>query len=355
MSKRRRRGPRTVLSVAYSCAVLVVTMAAFQWSLVQTVLVVREAPPQKTMSPDKAVVPPPLFPKMQPHGGFVLFLHVPKTGGTTIRDALMQYDPVQYHFVSGRKLFDEAHIKAMKYLSLVSSSPSSSNNNKKKRRRTFFLEIHGRDSPHLLELVDTIEIYRRKAQEHDIPIFVFSMLREPISFALSYFNFFHVQRGPNPYFRQVEPTESNLLEYSLYNPQCLFLARGEMSLRQRPPQRQRRRQHHDYGDEGEKAMPSVEECRLVQDTLRNHMDWVGITEQLNETTLPLLRRILTVDDDPSASSSSIISFPTKRVSHHGRNESLALADVSLSTLTTLQNMSRLDQELYDNIHRTFSI
>jgi len=343
MSKRRRRGPRTIHVVIYSCAVLVVTMAAFQWSLVQRVLVVGEAPPS-----DRPVAQLPLFPKMQPHGGFVLFLHVPKTGGTTIRDALMQYDQVQYHFVSGRKLFDEAHIKAMKYLNTVSLSSK----NKKKRRRTFFLEIHGRDSPHLLELVDTIQIYRRMAQEHDVPVFMFSMLREPISFALSYFNFFHVQRGPNPYFRQVEPTETNLLEYSLYNPQCLFLARGEMSLRQRPPQQRRR---HDYGYEEDKVMPSVEECRLVQDALKNHMDWVGVTEQLNQTTLPLLRQILVVGDNPSTSSSSILSFPTKRVSHRGRNESLALADVSLSTLTTLQNMSRLDQELYDNIQSTVSI
>jgi Sulfotransferase family len=345
MSKRRRRSPRTILVVAIACSVLVGIMAALQWSLVQRVPVATEVPPpppqRTTTISDKAVTRLPLVPKMQPHGGFILFLHVPKTGGTTIRDALMKYDQVQYHFVSGRKLFDKAHINAMKYLSMVSSSSSNNKNNDKKRRKTFFLEIHGRDSPHLLELVGTIQIYRRMAQEHDIPIFIFSMLREPISYALSYFNFFHVQRGPNPYFPQVEPTETNLLEYSLYNPQCQFLARGEMSLRQR------RRKGVDN-----KPMPSIEECQLVQDALRNHMDWVGTTEQLNESTLPILRQVLVVGDDPS---SSHLSFPTKRVSRHGRNESLALADLSFSTLAALQNMSRLDQELYHNIQSTFPL
>jgi len=275
------------------------------------------------------------IPKMHSDGGFILFLHVPKTGGTTIRDAMMTKSDllVEYHFVSGRKLFNQANIKAMKYL----TSPSPSNRNEssqQSRRKTFFLEIHGRDSPNLLELMDTIQTYRDMAHQHNIPIFTFSILREPMAFAISYFNFFYVQRGPNPYFRQVEPNESNLVELNLYNPQCQFLSRGEMSLRL---------------PSSSKAIPTEEECLSVYDALIKQMDWVGTTEQLDGTTLPLLRKVL------GSLPASTLSFPSRQVSRQTKNESVAPHELSPTAVGTLRDMSRLDQDLYDKIKDYFSL
>jgi hypothetical protein len=369
MSKRRKKNTPLMRVLSVSVALVLAIAALFQYSLLQKILLVggetKEPPSSGIMVPahpeartlgtrnggassdtPKATVIP--LPKMQPNGGFILFLHVPKTGGTTIRDALMtqqqqQQLNVQYHFVSGRKLFEEAHRKAIRYLSVQTN----------RNRRTFILEIHGRDSPPLLELVEMIQTYRTMAQKNQIPMWTFSILREPLSFAVSYFNFFHVQRGPNPYFRQVEPTELNLLNLSLYNPQCHFLARGELSLRQ-----QRDITITTTNKKGT-MMPSAEECQSVQFALLNTMDWVGITEHLSEQTLALLRHVLSlvvvVVGGGEGGGNSSVSFPTRRVSSRAKNESLALLDLSPSTIGTLQEMSRLDQELYDTIQNHFSM
>lgn len=258
---------------------------------------------------------------MERKGGFVFFLHVPKTGGSTIRDALKHSPDVQYYFVSGAKLFEEANRQALHYLRLRTKRP----------RPIFVLELHGRDSPNLLHLVQnsTLQLYRRMARQQNIPVFFFTILREPLSYAVSYFNFFHVQRGPTSYFQQVLPTEANLLELSLYNPQCQFLARGEFSLRERIRQR-----------------PSVDECQRVKAALLDNMDWVGTTEQLSNETLPLLRHIFRKDR---------FEFPSMRVSSKARNESIAISQLSSAAVTTLTQLSDIDAELYQAMQHKYSI
>jgi hypothetical protein len=83
--------------------------------------------------------------------------------------------------------------------------------------------------------------------------------REPLAYAFLYSNFFHEQRK-NRHFKQAEPTESNLLRWSLHNLQCQFLAQGEYSLQKKIKQ---------------PTMP--EQCEKVHNIILETMNWISMT------------------------------------------------------------------------------
>lgn len=250
------------------------------------------------------------------NGGLVFFLHIPKTGGSTIRSSFDQMKGVQYIFVSGNGIYENALPIIWKYVKSTS----------KQRRDIMFLEIHGRDSPNLIVLRDTLLQWKRIAKKHGLPVFFFTVVREPLAHALSYFNFFHVQRK-SPYFDQVEANESNLLRYSLHDPQCQFLARGEFSLREKT-----------------KQQPSREECRSVHEALLGTMDWVGTTERMDSETLPILKHIFNLGG---------FRFQKQRVSSKAANLSISIQELSEQAVSSLNELNKMDINLYEGLQSEF--
>jgi hypothetical protein len=248
-----------------------------------------------------------------------VFHHVPKTGGTTVRLGLENRFPgkVKYIFVSGRGLFEEAIPKLEVYFRM-----------KARKKPILFLEVHGRDSPNLIEMEPFLRKWKGQAETAGIPTFFFSILREPWSHAISYFNFFYVQRK-NPYFTLVDPTEDNFLIHALYNPQCQFLARGEFSLRNKTKQE-----------------VTLEECQRVQDTLLNIMDWVGTTASLSMETLPILCHILKVKQN---------IFQPEMVSNKTSNVAISKSQLGDQTISAVNEMLLLDKNMYTNIQQYFGI
>ena len=245
-------------------------------------------------------------------GGLVFFLHIPKTGGTTIRKNLQnRTSHVLYQFVAGIGEYNQSQPFVDQYIR--TSSP--------RRRPIIFLEVHGRDSPSLLQLQKTLLQWKRTASKANVPTFFFTILREPLSHAVSYFNFFHVDR-PNRHFRQVKSTEKNFLRLALYNPQCQFLSRGEYSLREK-----------------KKVQTTREECQQVQDALFETMDWVGTTDRMNDETLPLLARLLNLKGGTT--------FESQRVSTKFANASISKSRLSPLAIHTIEHMVSSDRKIYD--------
>ena len=306
-------------------------------------------------------------------GGFIFFLHIPKTGGTTIRTTLqdasspppplsppsssssssfssssahvgMLHNRLNYGFVSGRGGYDKNLPIIERYLK---TNPNSHNDQKRKhkriRRPILFLEIHGRDSPNLIELHDTLVHWKDVATQHNISTFFFTILRDPIYYALSYFNFFHLQRkNKNFVFIKDKPTEAKLLQYSLYNPQCQFLSRGEYSLRS--------------NDTNHKYQPTLDECQHVYNILLKTMDYISITERMDYDILPILSHILNLKQQQQQQNGTSTIFAKQRVSikNDTSTNSITLSELSPSTIATLEyNMSLYDRQLYNNIKQNY--
>lgn len=114
-------------------------------------------------------------------GGIVLHVHIPKTGGMTIRD-----------FVYKNDVFRPA-VMADSYSGFQRKSPilDSACVNGTRKKRILFFEIHGTDAPSMVKLRDQIHAWRETALANGVAFFAFSSIREPVSLALSHFNFFH--------------------------------------------------------------------------------------------------------------------------------------------------------------------
>jgi hypothetical protein len=257
------------------------------------------------------------------NGGVMFFVHVPKAGGTTIRRNLQRQEKVLYHFGRNKTTFTKA-------IPVIEDALINGTNN----GTIHVLELHALDSPSLLQLRQTVLDWRTTALQNRVDVFFFTVLREPVAYSVSHFNFFHVQKR-NDSFEQCNATEENFLRLSLENPQCQFLYQGERAMRW-----QKRLQ---------RSVLSHTCLTLVYETLMATMDWVGTTEQLTNATWPLLARMVRVP--PS------FRYKSHRVTRKLRHEATLLKQHHLTAMAiqTIHRASVLDQNIYDRIQKDFPI
>ncbi len=306
-------------------------------------------------------------------GGVVLFYHVAKTGGTSIRnlfETLQDEIPETFSFI--RVTLWEYHIFADYYdqsngsqssndscdilptrsgtrrmqsinktvREFLSSSSSSENTSSPK---TLLLELHGSEFG-LKSLSTYLKRWRKLSQKSKKPFFAFTVIRDPAPFAMSYFNFFHYDCNERwcdvPYN---EATESNLLLSSRSHPnlQCFLLMYDiHTSFYQGCP-------------------PTKQDCDdLYENVMKKQLDWVGTTEKLSEETIPLLERLLvsskdeengnTVSEDDEVDDEANDHIIVKNVGRKGLQKSL-----SPTTSAELVSMSTHDHTLYDLVQRDF--
>ena len=151
------------------------------------------------------------FPFGANKGGLVIFYHLPKTGGTFIRDTLINANiPIERVFSTKQLLGNKYGERIQKILSGLTTE-------------LLVLELHGRfvGIPQL-----PIRQWRDTALRHNVPFFAFTLLRDPVAFHDSYFAFFHrkgcQQRWCEP-MTYDEMSESHLLESLVPNKQCRAL------------------------------------------------------------------------------------------------------------------------------------
>ena len=249
------------------------------------------------------------------NGAVILFYHIAKTGGTTIRRAFANVSHVRY--VLAKKNVPHRQVDA--FLKVQQNNK----HNGITRRKVLFLEFHG-ISPGLSELSERIISWRSQCTEKNIRFFAFTLLRDPVALHISAFTFFRhddnkaMARNTSSSFALLQ---DQLLQTALPNRQCGVLHHGQ----------------------GNKLSPSLSAVTSAQcDNVRQHLcrewDWVGTTEQLNTSTLPALHSIVHGTSAEVATVSSI-----NIASANVQNWTVT---VSQDTRQRLQNLSILDWELY---------
>jgi hypothetical protein len=254
-------------------------------------------------------------------GGIIFFVHTIKTGGTTIRDNFSNkslFPHVDYIAVYSLQEFRK---KAKPKIAARLSGNA-------KTQSTLFLEIHGHNTPSLIELEPMLREWKAHAATTAVPFFVFTLLRDPLDFAVSYFNFFYVYGDPR-FGPPMKATLPNLQKILPWNPQCLYLTRGE-----RPFFRP---------DKYYNVTPS--DCHDIARVMDTVLDWVGDTSQLSTETLPLLVMLIT---GTSASQELLATMRSSNVAatRKQRNRPLFKSQLDALTINMIRMATQLDQQLY---------
>jgi hypothetical protein len=180
---------------------------------------------------------------------------------------------------------------------------------------------------------------RNLTDKSNMGFFSFTLVREPVSFAVSFFNFFYGSNTTaerwNP-FPNLNVTEENFQKTLVPNRQCVVLDTIPMG------------RMHKMNQSPRKIDASCN-VRRVQNVLLEQMDWVGTTENLQTETLPLLSEILI------GNSKIGIRQSPKNVAEDRNYTSIRQSDLSAKTLELVQNFTRLDQQIYDTILESFSL
>jgi hypothetical protein len=203
------------------------------------------------------------LPVRNENGVVVVFIHIGKTGGSTIGNHLTQATD---HYHKGWTSWGYRRARRGLETALTNWTKGDSHT----------LELHSADAPPYLTILPTIDSWRQRCKELDVPFFAFTVLRNPSKLAMSFFNFYH--GGYHRKFKHFKTaTEAQFLNHTIDNPQCMFLSRGETA--------------YHPGNEHLRQNLTKSECNSVYDALAKHLDWIGTTETLASMTLPILERV----------------------------------------------------------------
>jgi hypothetical protein len=255
------------------------------------------------------------------NGGIIFFLDVPMTGGDTVGSAL-QEGQGRYILCDKRAQFDQYKRDLSKYVKYGTDN-----------REIVTFELQASDTPTLMEVAERLHMWRKLAAQSNVPFFTFTVLQEPLSFAVDFFNFYYVADNKNPNYEFLdEVNEQDFVRTAAYNPQCGFLVKGADFLHE--TKEQQLLLQHSRCDEAYKA-------------ILDNMDWVGTTEWLNNETFPLLRSL--VGSNTNADHLLEKNIKTRIM----ENKRISASDLSSEALQYVNNLTAFDQELYIRAKRDF--
>jgi len=289
-------------------------------------------------------------------GGVVLFYHVSKTGGSTIREFFMQ-QPEQYfyykrimHRVDKHNIANTtsySHENRAKWFTnpdtycvpnkYMEQKMSTVHNKVKKTlrsqvstERTLLLEFHG-NFPSLRNLTPFIKKWRKLSQAHNKTFFAFTIVRDPLPYSISYFKYFHLNCKSTFCERErySEMTEDNLLLSVKSNPQCFFLTHLSST----------EKMHPSFYD---KCRVFKDDCKNMYNMMQENLDWVGTTENISFDTIPLLSYLLKYDNNT-------------KIENKKMQKNQGLKTLKLNTTLQIRARTELDQEIYENVRDSYTI
>jgi hypothetical protein len=364
------------------------------------------------------------------NGGIVVFYHIYKTGGSTVGklfNEIFQRDRFKrdQHFngFGNSNNNNKSKMRNNKKSSSSSASSSSSsssssnyhpprNNNTtvnpklyftmirknidwkrdclttlnmaEKEKKLILLELHvehpAPNFPSLVEMAPMIQHWRKEADNRNIGFFAFTMVREPVAHALSFFNFFHVGHNdfrPPPtlidhdYWNPFQPlnmSESNFLHSNyMNNRQCRMFGSDPEATKSAPDDlvwktKKQQQEGTDTDTDTDELFVAhhqqqnnnnnIPTCQVdkVHDALFESMDWVGTTEHMQNETLPLLTKLIV--NDPSLGRKN---NPYKVFDKAGGTPGMKKKDLSDEGLSQIIEQTNLDRRLYGDVQRTFAL
>ena len=249
------------------------------------------------------------LPERNEKGLIVVFIHVPKSGGTSIRSALSK-ESDEFLFGLGEEACRK-HVDTM-YRKLQNWTPG----------KFVLFELHTLTCPPYMALRHHFETWRSMAAAQEVPFFSFSMVREPFSNAVSWYAYYFGPVG----FRH-ELTEDDFKSHLVHNVQSLFLARSEEA----------------YRKEELRSGYNRQEFETVARYFLQDMDWVGTLEQQSTDTQIILDRV----------TKTTLVYEHKNESPGG--DSFGKANVSAATKQWVLDENKWDIELYKQVQSLFSL
>lgn len=248
-------------------------------------------------------------------GGIVVFYHMPKTGGTTLRHLAKVNQQIEFH--SNKKVSMEKTKKLINQWTL-------SNDIIGEGQKVKFVELHYALESFVVSN-DDLTKWRANAKENNIPFFVFTVLREPVEAFISFFNFFCIYLGKAKYVDCLPPHDfSKMLEISPDNPQARWLCFATtLSLQAN-------------NDKSLVSNRSIDSCASgdLLGVMDSHFDWIGIKSRLRDTSAVFQTMGIALGYGHKNKVTQIDSF-------------LKSSTMTSNEIETLESLVKEDSKIYD--------
>lgn len=270
----------------------------------------------------------------KPNGTFIVFFHLGKTGGTSVRFNLQNLKDVKYDFCQSLQCYIKAENKVEEKFQTFFKS----------LKKTYIFEIHAGSTPPFVTIGDQIQAWRDLSAANNVRFFAFTIVRNPLAQSISHFNDHCLSR------RKTCKLEKNasLVDSFMYSKERIpnFQTHYYVLGNAMPYE-------YLYEPEKKKSKKALSlnhnSANLVFQSMIKYLDWVGTTECISNDTFHILQHIIPIYRNTKTFYASNVGSQNKRIHDKGLTKDM----LSTSQLDYVQKLMSADTGLYHNITNHF--